>query len=41
MASGQTVFSLTHIERITLGADEEVDEVAGRAKGMGVDRITS
>ena len=35
----QTVFSLTHIEGITLGASEQVDEVAGRASGMGVDRI--
>ena len=34
--SGQTVFSLTHIERITLGASEEV---AGRASGMDLDRI--
>ena len=28
-----------HIEGITLGAGEEVDEVAGRASGMDVDRI--
>ena len=38
-ASGQTIFSLAHIEGITLGAGEEVDEVAGGASGMGVDRI--
>ena len=38
-SSGQTVFHLPHIEGITLGAGEEVDEVAGRASGMGVDRI--
>ena len=31
----QTVFSLTHIEGITLGAGEEVDEVARGAGGMG------
>ena len=30
--SGQTVFSLSHIEGITLGANEEVDEVAGGAR---------
>jgi len=36
-SSGLTVFSLTHIEGITLGAGEEVDEVAGGASGMGVD----
>ena len=29
-SSGQAIFSLTHIEGITLGAGEEVDEVAGR-----------
>ena len=38
-SSGQTIFSLTHIEGITLGAGEEVDEVAGGAGGMGVDGI--
>ena len=38
-SSGQTIFSLVHIERITLGAGEEVDEVAGGAGGMGVDGI--
>ena len=38
-SSGQTAFSLSHIEGITLGAGEEVDEVAGGAGGMGVDRI--
>ena len=32
-SSGQTIFSLTHIEAITLGAGEEVDEVAGGASG--------
>ena len=37
---GQTIFSLTHIKGITLSADEEVDEVAGGASGMGVDRIS-
>ena len=36
-SSGQTTFSCTHIEGITLGAGEEVDEVAGGADGMGVD----
>ena len=38
-SSGQTVFSCSHITGITLGAGEEVDEVAGRASGMGVDGI--
>ena len=38
-SSGQTIFSLAHIEGITLGAGEEVDEVAGGARGMGVDGI--
>ena len=28
-SSGQTVFNLTHIERITLDAGEKVDGVAG------------
>ena len=38
-SSGQTISSLAHIEGITLSADEEVDEVAGGASGMGVDGI--
>ena len=38
-SSGQTIFSLAHIEGITLGAGEEVDEVAGGASGLGVDGI--
>jgi hypothetical protein len=38
-SSGQTVSSFSHIEGITLSADEKVDEVAGGASGMGVDRI--
>ena len=38
-SSEQTVFSLTPIEGITLGAGEKVDEVAGGASGMGVDMI--
>ena len=38
-SSGQTVFSFPYIEGITLGAGEEVDEVAGGASGMGVDGI--
>ena len=33
--SGQIVFSLSHIEGITLGAGEEVDEVTGGESGMG------
>ena len=37
--SGQTIFSFSHIERITLDADEEVDEVAGEVSGMGMNRI--
>ena len=32
-------FSLCHIEGITLGVGKEVDEVAGGASDMGVDRI--
>ena len=31
-SSGQTIFSLAHIEGITLGAGEEVDEVARGAR---------
>ena len=38
-STGQTVFSFSHLEDITLGAGEEVDEVAGGASGMGVNRI--
>ena len=38
-SSGQTIFSLTHIEGITLSAGEEVDKVSERASGMGVDGI--
>ena len=38
-SSGQTIFSLFHIEGITLCAGEEIDEVAGGASGIGVDRI--
>ena len=32
-SSGQTIFGFTHIEYITLGVGEEVDEVAGGANG--------
>ena len=32
-------FSFSHIEGNTLGAGEELDEVAGGSSGMGVDRI--
>ena len=35
----ETIFSLAHIEGITLGAGEEVDEVAEGASAMGVDGI--
>ena len=38
-SSGQTIFTLAHVEGITLGAGEEVDEVAGGAGGMGMDGI--
>ena len=38
-SSGQTIFSLAHIDGITLGAREEVDKVAGKASGMDVDGI--
>ena len=33
-SSGQTAFSLSHIEGIILGAGEKADEVAGGASGM-------
>ena len=36
---GQTVFSLSNIEGITLGASEEIDKNAGGARGIGVNRI--
>ena len=35
----ETVFTLSHTEGITLGAGEEVDEVAGGANAIVVDRI--
>ena len=38
-SGGQAVLSLAHIEEITQGAGEEVDEVAGGAGGIGVDGI--
>ena len=38
-SSGQTISSLAHIEGITLGAGEEIDEVAGGASCIGVYRI--
>jgi hypothetical protein len=38
---GQTVFSFSHIEGISLGAGEKVDEIAGGASGMGVDDFLS
>ena len=37
--SGQTVFSFSYIGGITLVAGEEVDQVAGGASGMVMDRI--
>ena len=36
-SSGQTISRLAHIEGITQGAGEKVDEVAGGAGGMGMD----
>ena len=36
---GKTTFSFTHIESIILSIREEVDEFAGGASGMGVDRV--
>ena len=33
-SSGQTIFSFSHIEGITLGKAEEIDEVAGGANGL-------
>ena len=38
-SNGQTISSLVHIEGITLGANEEIDEVAEGASGMSVDGI--
>ena len=38
-SSGQTGFSLSHIEGIKLGVGEEIDEIAGGASGMSADRI--
>ena len=38
-SSGQTAFSFSHKEDITLSAGEEVDKIAGRARSVGVDRI--
>ena len=38
-SSGQTILGLFHIAGFTLGAGEEIDEVAGGTSGMGVDRI--
>jgi hypothetical protein len=38
-SSVQTVLSLSCIEGITLGAGEDVDDVAGGASGLGMDRI--
>ena len=38
-SSGLTIFSFTHIEGITLGASEEVDEFAGGGSDMSVDGI--
>ena len=37
-SSGQTIFSFTDLEGITQGAGEEIDEAAGGAGDMGVDR---
>ena len=38
-SSAQTIFSFTHIEGITLGAGEEVDDVGEGATGMSEDRV--
>ena len=38
-SGGQTTFSFTHVEGITWGEGEEVDEDTGEPSGMGVDRI--
>ena len=37
--NGWTVFSVSHIVGITLGAGEKVDEVAGGTSDMGEDRM--
>ena len=39
--NGQTIFSIAHIEGITVGAGEEVNEVAGGASGMDVEFFLS
>ena len=36
--SEQTILSFTHVESITLGAGEEVDEVAGGSNSIDVVR---
>ena len=38
-SSGQTIFSFTHIESISLVTVEEVDEIAGGARSMSMNRI--
>jgi hypothetical protein len=38
-SNGQTILGSTHIEGNTLGTCGEVDEVAGGASGMDLDRI--
>ena len=37
-SSEPTIFSFSHIESITLGAGEEVEEIFGGAIGLDVDR---
>ena len=38
-STGQPTFSFSHIHGITLGSTEKIDEVAGGASRMAMDRI--
>ena len=38
-SSGQTICNFSHMEGITLAAGEEINKVAKRASGMGMDGI--
>ena len=38
-SNGQTIFNFTHIENITLGADEEVYEATAKWHECGQDRL--
>ena len=38
-SGGQTIFSFPHTEGITLGADEEVDEIAGGGNPVKLEEL--